>query len=154
MRNLLTLNHNGNFLPGSYSTLQEYISTIISGEPLLQNYFCGVNYSTIPGAYIDRIDGKFLAREQLKVELDTRVVCRCPRIIPIDSKVRLEEFYGRINWSIWVIDKDSVYIASVWIGSDPENQWKSGGLIRVGKTISDTEWKVYHILARYSNGSY
>ncbi len=154
LRNLITLHHNGKFLNSTFNILKEYIATTSDGEVVIQKIYWGVNYSTIPGAYINRIDGIFIPWDQLKVELEERVICRCPRIIPATSKVRLEDFYGRANWSIWIIDDNGKHIGSVWVGGDPENNWRSDGMIRVGKTINDGEWVVYQILARYSDGSY
>jgi hypothetical protein len=154
LRNLMTLNHNGKFLNSTFNILKEYTSTTSDGEVVLQKIYWGVNYSTIAGAYINRIDGIFIPWDQLKIELEERVICRCPRIIPITSTVRLEDFYGRANWSIWIIDDKGNHIGSVWVGGDPENNWRSDGMIRVGKTISEGKWEVYLILARYSDGSY
>lgn len=45
-------------------------------------------------------------------------------------------------------------VGSVWIGGNPYDGWSQDGLVRIGKTISDTKWEVFQILGRFEDGSY
>lgn len=121
---------------------------------LYKKYTGGVNQGLEPGAFIDRIDGEFIPWEQLKRELDTRAIVQCPRIIPPGSSVVLNSFHGKDNWVLEILNDKNESIGSVWIGGNPLDNWSQDGMVRIGKTISDTEWEVYQILARYDDGSY
>jgi hypothetical protein len=123
-------------------------------ETVMQKIYWGVNQGLEPGAFVERIDGEFIPWTQLQRELNERVIVQCPRIIPVGSHVALESFHGKDNWILEVRNDKNESIGSVWIGGNPLEGWQQDGMVRVGKTISDTEWEVYQVLARYSDGSY
>lgn len=119
-----------------------------------QKLFWAVNHGLPAGAFIEKVDGEFIPWEQLKNELEVSGIGQCPRIIPVGSTVALAPFYGKEDWLINIINPAGEVIGSVWIGGNPMNDWEQDGLIRIGKTISDTEWTVYQVLGRYPDGSH
>ena len=123
-------------------------------ETSMQKIYWGVNQGLEPGAYIERIDGEFIPWIQLKKELDERAITQCPRVIPPGSSVSLNSFHGKNNWILEIVNENKEVIGSVWIGGNPLNNWIQDGMVRIGKTISDTEWEVYQVLARHEDGSY
>ncbi|MBL0913038.1 MAG: hypothetical protein IBJ09_11760 [Bacteroidia bacterium] len=160
LRNLLTGSHNGRFRNDTHNALTVFILKSMKNNydeninPDYQRIFWGVNHNLPPGAFIERTKGEFISWEQLKKELDNSAINQCPRIIPVGSQVVLAPFYGKDDWLVNIINTKGETIGSVWIGGDPYNNWNQDGLVRVGKTISDTEWEVYQVLARYPDASY
>ena len=122
-------------------------------EARMQKIYWGVNQGLEPGAFIDRIDGEFIPWVQLKQELDERAIVQCPRVIPPGSSVEMNSFHGKDNWVLEIMNESNV-IGSVWIGGNPLGNWNQDGMVRIGKTVSDTKWEIYQILARYDDGSY
>ncbi len=120
----------------------------------MQKIYWGVNQGLEPGAFIERIDEDFIHWTELKKELEDRAITQCPRIIPPGSTVSLNSFHGKENWTVEILNNDNQIIGSVWIGGNPLDNWSQDGMVRIGKTVSDTEWTVYQVLARYDDGSY
>ncbi|MBX7204120.1 MAG: hypothetical protein K1X81_01735 [Bacteroidia bacterium] len=164
LRDLITLTHKKDFQHDSYNALKKFVEYYLKqqtqvkekegGLPLKQMVFWGVNQNYRAGVFIDSFDGAFIDWTNLESELNEIVIAGCPRLIPIGSRVQLFDFYGKKDWLVNIIDKDNNNIGSVWLGGDPHNGWQIDGLVRVGKTISDTEWDVWQIFQRYSDGSY
>jgi hypothetical protein len=119
-----------------------------------QKIFWGVNQGLGAGAFIESIDGEFIPWEQLQSELNERVLSQYPRIIPVGSVATLDSFYGKEDWLVNIRSPQGDVIGSVWVGGNPEHNWKQDGLVRTGKAISDTEHVVYQTFQRYSDGSY
>ncbi len=120
----------------------------------MQKIYWGVNQGLPAGAFIEKIDGEFIPWAELKEELDERALIQCPRIIPPGSLVVLNSFHGKENWVVDIQNQNGDIIGSVWIGGNPLDNWSQDGMVRIGKSISDTEWVVYQTLARYTDGSY
>ncbi len=120
----------------------------------MQKIYWGVNQGLEPGAFVERIDGEFISWDQLKKELDGRAIVQCPKIIPPGSSVRLSSFHGKDSWVLEIISDSNEVIGSVWIGGNPLDNWSQDGMVRIGKAVSDSEWLVYQVLARYEDGSY
>lgn len=158
LRDIMTEKHNGRFLSDVYRALTQYVKTgkTIS-NPVREGHqkiFWGVNQGLPAGAYIEQINGQFIPWRQLKNELEERVIIGCPRIIPVGCKVIKKSFYGKKDWVVNIVDSNNNYVASVWIGSNPYDGWSQDGLVRTGRSLSDTEWEVYQIFARFPDGSY
>lgn len=162
LRNIMTLKHSGKFVYSTYIQLMEYISVPViewaDESPKAQRVYWGVNQGLNAGIYIGSLSGEFIPWDILKSELESRVISRIPKLIPVGSKVKLMDFHGKKDWRVWAVNDNDEYIASVWIGSDPENGWVNDGLIRTGKSIEGrdgkTKWIVYQIFARCTDGSY
>jgi 3D (Asp-Asp-Asp) domain-containing protein len=164
LRDLITLKHNGKFQRDTFEALDQFISAYTKSprtlnrktnvEPIRQKVFWSTNQGFKAGVFINSFEGPFIEWKKIKEELETKVITQCPRIIPVGSRVEVGDFYGKKNWVIWIYDKHDKEIGSVWIGGNPLKQWYLDGLIRVGKTFSDTDWKVYQVMQRYSDGSY
>lgn len=164
LRNLITLKHNGHFQPKKLEAIDKFISTYTNTprsftlrskvEPIKQKTFWSVNQGFAAGMFINGFNGQFIEWKKVKEELETKVLPQCPRLIPIGSRVEMQDFYEKKNFVIWIYDKKDNKVGSVWIGGNPYKQWYLDGLVRIGITFSDTSWEVYTILQRYSDGSY
>jgi hypothetical protein len=142
-----------------YEALVKYVSALkiaIKSPSTVggQKIYWGVNQNLDAGAFIERIDGDFIVWEKLKKELEEKAITQCPRIIPTGSTVETDTFYNKENWVIHIFDSTRKKIGDVWIGGNPAKNWEQDGFVRIGKSISDTEWIVYQILARFPDGSY
>lgn len=113
-----------------------------------------VNFGGKPGAIIDELGGRFISWKTLKSELEKQVINSIPGVIQIPARVELSDHYEKKDWIIKIIDKNGSHVGDVWIGSNPENSWRMDGKIRIGRTISDKEWKVWQVYERFSDGSY
>lgn len=164
LRDLITLKHKGGFKKSNFDAIEKFIDAY-SGAPSLkgnkniflpvkQKVFWSVNQGSKPGAFINSFKGAFIDWDDLKKELEKNVITQCPRIIPVKSKVALADFYGKKDWVIHIVDSKANIIGDIWLGGNPLKNWYLDGLVRIGFTISDTEWEVYQILQRYSDGSY
>ena len=159
LRDIMTRKHSGKFRANILGALKKYINAfrLAVNSPELagrQRVYWGVNQGLPAGAYIENITGEFIEWSDLKKELEARVVSACPRVIPPNSTVITASFYEKKDWVVHIIGPDHKQVGSVWIGSDPLKNWEQDGLVRTGKTISDTEWIVYQIFARFPDGSY
>lgn len=163
LRDIITLKHKGKFRQDTFEAIDGFIASYTGLprslgqdviEPVKQKVFWSVNQNFRAGAFINSFKGEFLEWAQIKEELETKVITQCPRIIPVGSRVEMADFYGKKNWVIWIYDKKDNKIGSVWIGGNPLKKWYLDGFIRIGKTFSDTQWEVYQVLQRYSDGSY
>ena len=164
LRDFITLKRKGAFRHDTFEAIDKFISTYTNTpssinnkpyiEPIKQKVFWSINQGSPAGVFINSFQGQFIKWEIIKKEIETKVISQCPRIIPVGSTVEVGDFYGKKNWVIWIYDKEGNEIGSVWIGGNPLNKWLLDGMIRIGKTISDTEWNVYQVLQRYSDGSY
>jgi hypothetical protein len=165
LRDLITLKHRGRFHYDTFCAIDKFIATYTNtplsfpldenySTPIKQKTFWSVNQDYKPGVFINGFNGQFIEWPQIKKEIEAKIISQCPRIIPVGSGVVLEDFYGKKNWVIWIVDKELNKIGSVWIGGNPYNKCHLDGLIRIGKTFTDTSWEVWQILQRYSDGSY
>jgi len=164
LRDIIKLKHNGQFRPDTFDAIDKFISAYTKSprsfkgkgrvEVVKQKVFWSVNQGYKPGIFINGFNGPFIEWEKVKEELETKVLPQCPRIIPVGSRVELRDFYGKKDFVVWIFDKSDQHIASVWLGGNPYKQWFVDGLVRIGKTHSDTSWEVYVIYQRYSDGSY
>lgn len=118
-----------------------------------QRLFWGVNHGFPVGAIVDEKGGEYIPWDILKEEIYA-IVHNCPSFIGNDVRVQLSDFNGKKDWVIEVVNESGVVVGSVWIGGDPEHNWAQDGLVRIGKTHSDTEHEVYQMLQRFSDGSY
>ena len=119
-----------------------------------QKIFWGVNEGLPAGAYIEHVGGIFIPWATLKTELETQVLPQCSDVFPANSTLRTNSFHGKEDWVVEIIDEHAHVVGSVWIGSDPYNNWKQDGAVRVGLAKSDTEWIVHHAFERFSDGTY
>jgi hypothetical protein len=106
------------------------------------------------GIWINARDGEFVPWNVLKTELEERLLNQVGKYVPMDSKLAIQDYFGRKDWIMRIVDSAGKEIGSVWLGGNPHNEWKFDGLIRVGKTISDSEWEVWQTFQRFSDGSY
>jgi hypothetical protein len=159
LRNIMTLTHSGNFTAKIITSIRKYITAfkiaLNSPESLGgQKVYWAVNQGLEAGAFIDTINGEFIPWNILKYELETRAIAQCPRIIPPGSKVEKADFFGKKDWVVHIMDNSGKQIGSVWIGGNPTKNWEQDGFIRIGRSISHTQWVVYQILARHADGRY
>lgn len=164
LRDLITLKHSGKFQSTTFKTIDKFIATYtktpesfnkkVFSEPIKQKIFWSVNQGFKPGIFVNSLNGQFIEWDTVKKELETNVITQCPRIIPVGARAELGNFYKKNAWVIEIYDREDNEIGSVWIGGNPLKGWYSDGLVRVGKTVSDTSWEVFQILQRYSDGSY
>lgn len=159
LTNIMMGKHNGKFRAFTLDTLRKYVSAFRLALNMpetigSQKLFWGPNQGLEPGAFVERIDGEFVEWNELKRELESRAIIQCPRIIPVGSKVRLSSFYEKKNWTVEIENKFGEIIGSVWVGGNPLDNWSQDGFIRVGKTLSDQDWIVYQVLARFPDKSY
>ena len=169
LRDLITLKHTGRFQKSTFDVIEKFIDyytkspSVLLGRirrskvdinPIKQKIFWGVNQGYKAGAFINSLQGAFIEWKELKKELEEKVITQCPRIIPVHSKAELKDFYGKKDWTIEIVTPKGQILGSVWVGSDPQKNWNLDGLVRVGHVISDTEWEVWQIFQRYSDGSY
>lgn len=159
LRDVMTLKHKGIFMPDVHNALNKYartprIITLNESTTGAQRIYWGVNQGLAAGAFIERIDGEFIPWEILKKELEERAIVHCPKFIPPGSKIVLRSFYGKEDWVIEILITNQTVIGSVWIGSNPYDDWSQDGFVRIGKTISDSEHEVFQVLARFPDASY
>ncbi len=164
LRDFITLKRKGAFRHDTFEAIDKFIATYtntptsIKNKPYItpakQKVFWSINQGSPAGVFINSFKGQFIEWSVIKKEIETKVISQCPRIIPVGSTVEVGDFYEKKNWVIWIYDKKGNEIGSVWIGGNPLNKWFLDGMVRIGKTISDTEWEVYQVLQRYSDGSY
>lgn len=155
----MTLKRTKPFRSDIFDALKKYITAIkvaVQSPAAIggQKIYWGVNQGLKTGAFIERIDGEFISWHELKKELEEKAIVQCPRIIPVGSKVETNKFYNKEDWVIHITNVSGKKIGSIWIGGNPAKNWEQDGYIRIGKSISDTEWVVYQILARFPDGSY
>ena len=152
----MTLQHSGRFAPDVYNALMLFIENPFKRKetPQPQKLFWGVNQGLPAGAIVNAKGMDFIPWTQLEGELNERAIGQCPKYIPPHAKVRLNDFYGKKDWVIEIVDTNENKIGSVWIGSNPLNEWMQDGFVRVGKTLSDEQWEVYQVLERWSDGTY
>lgn len=139
-----------------YNTCMVNISNLFKRRnyPECQKLFWGVNQGLPAGAIVNAKGMGFIPWSQLEEELNIRAISQCPRLIPPGSRVRLNDFYGKKDWVVEIINSEGSKIGSVWIGSNPLNEWMQDGLVRIGKSLSDEKWEVYQVLERWSDGTY
>jgi len=164
LRDLITLKHKGQFQPHVFEAIDKFISSYTKSpksfqgsttvEPIKQKVFWAVNQGFKAGVFINSFKGEFLEWDLIKKELEEKVITQCPRILPPGCKVSLQDFYGKKDWIIKIIDKENNIKGSVWIGGNPLKNWLLDGFVRIGITRNDTSWEVFQILQRYSDGSY
>src|ERR1041384_5216946 len=90
--------------------------------------------------------GKFIPWDQLKPEIETKLLNQLGRVLSPAYTVSLADFRGRRDWIVSVGDSDGKEIANVWFGPDPDKEWAWDGLVRVGeakKDYSHVVWQVF-----------
>jgi len=154
--NLIQKEHNGKMSMTIFNSISKFIEYVInySETPVQQFVLWGPDYSKPPGIFINSIEGQYISWDNLKNEIEKQVIQGCPRLIPIDSKIQVLSFYKKVNHIVRVFNNSADIVGDIWLGRDPENDFVHDGLIRIGKTLSDTEWIVYQIYQRYSDGTY
>ncbi len=154
--NIIQNRYNGKMTSSIYEAINKFLKYVASYTelPLEQQVLWAPDYNKAPGIFINSLNGSFISWERLKYELETQVIQGCPRIIPISSTVELDTFYDKKNHIVKILDKDKNEIGSVWLGANPLDNFNRDGLIRIGKSISDSNWVVYQVYRRFSDGSY
>lgn len=141
-------------LEGYNLSMSKFLKQNNKQIPYKQKVLWGPDYAKPAGIFIDNLEGEFITWENLKIEIENQILKGCPRIIPIGCKIQKMPFFGKENHIVRIIDNFGNIVGDVWFGGDPENSFKKDGLIRIGKSISGTEWIIYQIYSRYSDGSY
>lgn len=107
-----------------------------------------------PGITLDGMNREFIAWEQLRIEIQTRLLNQLGRSLPVGCSVTLGDFHGRQNWLVQVINPDGRVLAHVWLGPDPDSGWRFDGRVRIGLALDDHHAEVWQIFERFSDGSY
>jgi hypothetical protein len=107
-----------------------------------------------PGITLDGMTGQFIAWEQLRVEIQARLLNQLGRSLPVGCSVALGDFHGRQNWLVRVVDPNGSVLADVWLGPDPDSGWRFDGRVRIGLALDDHHAEVWQIFERFSDGSY
>ena len=88
--------------------------------------------------------------QKLKLEIETGLFNQLGRHIPPSCTAHLDDYKGRRNWLVRIIDPEGKQIGYVWFGTNADNNWAYDGLVRVG----DDRYVVWQVFQRYSDGSY
>jgi len=90
----------------------------------------------------------FIPWKDLRTEIKQKLLNQLGMHVPPECDVALNEFHGRKDWIVSILDASSKRIGDVWFGPDPEKGWEFDGLVRVGNT------EVWQVFERFSDGSY
>jgi hypothetical protein len=104
----------------------------------------------VPGMCINGC-AEFIPWSELREEFRQKVLPQVANI-PAGSTLLLKDSQGKQNWIIQVFDPSENEVANVWIGNDPEANWKYDGRVRVGSPYAPLV--VWATFQRYSDGSY
>jgi hypothetical protein len=96
----------------------------------------------------------FIPWDELKTEVEERLLNQCTMHVPAGSKVVLEDYNGQKDWLGRIRGNKGNHIGDLWFGTNPDDLWRFDGLVRVGKEISDGQCTVWQVFQRYSDGSY
>ncbi len=107
-----------------------------------------------PGITIDAIDRHFIPWDRLRLEIETRLLNQLGRSLPAGCSVALQEFHGRPNWLVRVIDSNGATLADLWFGPDPDHGWRFDGRVRVGLALDEHHAEVWQVFERFTDGSY
>jgi transcriptional regulator with XRE-family HTH domain len=112
----------------------------------------GPNKGEPPGiiCYQDNARIDFIPWATLKNEVEKRLLNQLGPHIPTNCKVILDDYRGRANWLVRIIDAHEQRLGYVWFGTDADNDWRWDGLVRTG----DDTYVVWQVFHRYSDGSY
>jgi hypothetical protein len=103
--------------------------------------------STEPGGF-------FMPWEELKLEIELKLLNQLGRHIPPNCRVVLDDFRGRKDWLARIVGPDAKFLGDIWFGPDPDKQWAFDGLVRVGEAGNDDVAVVWQTFQRYSDGTY
>jgi len=106
------------------------------------------------GISLDSLEGQFIPWDQLRLEVQTRLLNQLGRSLPAGCSVVLQDFHGRPNWLVRVVDPKGGVVADVWFGPDPDSRWRFDGRVRVGLALDDHHAEVWQVFERFSDGSY
>lgn len=108
------------------------------------------------GMIVESEEGvEFISWEDLKPELLNNLLTQLGRVLGNRPyTIEMNEFHGRKNWVINILDEKKNDVGSVWLGGDPYRGWKWDGNVRVGKAKDEDSVVVWQIFERYSDGSY
>jgi transcriptional regulator with XRE-family HTH domain len=95
-------------------------------------------------------DSDFIPWDELKPEIEARLLNQLGLHIPPECTVILDDFHGRPNWLVRIVDSECNRRGYVWFGTDADNNWAFDGLVRAG----DDTYVVWAVFQRYSDGSY
>ncbi len=87
---------------------------------------------------------------ELRPEIEKRLLNQLGRHIQPKCTVTLDDYKGRPNWLVRIIDRDDKQVGYVWFGTDADNNWAYDGLVRAG----DDTYVVWQVFQRYSDASY
>lgn len=93
---------------------------------------------------------EFIPWTELKPDVERRLLCQLGLHLPANCSVELDEFHGRENWLVRILDREGKPLGYVWFGTDADKEWAYDGLVRVG----NENCVVWQTFQRYSDGSY
>lgn len=114
----------------------------------------GPNDDRPAGILINSRNGSFIPWNELKQEIEERLLNQVGKYIPVGCSVVLKDLYGRKDWIVRIISSSGKEVAGIWFGSDPNNDWSYDGSVRIGKPIRDGVAKVWQTFQRFSDGTY
>lgn len=110
-----------------------------------------------PGIYVesDQYGKGFVSWEILKPELEKELLIQLGRVLG-DRVCTLQTagFHGRKNWLVHIMGENGEELGSLWLGGDPDNNWRWDGLVRAGNASNNHQAVVWQVFQRYSDGSY
>jgi hypothetical protein len=103
------------------------------------------------GMCVNSCDELFLPWSEAATEIASKVL---PQVegIPPGSWLRLDNMGAKTSWVVNIRSPKNEFVGTVFVGGDPQNDWKYDGLLRIA-VLNDDIWR-YTAFARYSDGSY
>ena len=98
--------------------------------------------------------GILIPWNELKGEIEEKLLNQAGRVIPHRCTVTLDDFHGKRDWLVRIIDPEGKAIGYVWFGPDPDKKWEWDGLVRLGDAPNDYTAVVWQVYQRYSDSSY
>lgn len=125
--------------------------THLMSTPEPQKTIWGPNDGKPPGISVEGSSSNtFIPWEELKLEVEQRLLNQLGLHIPPNCTVALGSFRGRPSWLTPIVDREGNRLGEVWFGTDPDNDWARDGLVRAG----DDTYVVWQVFQRYSDGTY
>jgi hypothetical protein len=92
----------------------------------------------------------FIAWDALRVELESKLL---PQLFAAVSTYRFAvmDYHDKKDWTVKTLDANGNGYCWLWLGVNPDSEWKWDGLVRVGGNSPPYVWQTYE---RYSDGSY
>jgi hypothetical protein len=142
------------YLPAEIQQYKAELELCLFGMPKPQKVRWGPNDGLPAGISINHKNGTFLPWSRVKPEIESRLIVQLGRHIPPKCFVAVKDLFDRKDWIVSIFSPTGAELGRVWVGSDPEKNWRFDGLVRVGSVQTIYSAEVWQVFQRYSDGSY